>query len=249
MKKYFKISAIVLFVIMTLLSCNKENRILPNKTKYEKSKPIASMSKQREMTYLVSVDDLQTKMDKDVLSSKEMRQFIVEDWYIDLGDGTDLNPLTLVVSVFDVLNEQVITHFFMRECLITENVDGITYYYINPELISGSYQLASANVDTRETGRGTLFTVFNGNIINVETDALIVDRAHPHPYWHVDCASSFCASVCEREGTVNADGSYSYGCKQCQRPCEGYVGACVANSINVGERILSWFSYFSISIF
>ena len=131
MKKYFKISAIVLFVIMALLSCNKENRILPNKTKHEKSKPIASMSKQREMTYYVSVDDLQTKMDKDVLDSKEMRQFIVEDWYIDLGDGTDLNPLTLVVSVFDVLNEQVITHFFMKECLITENVDVITYFYIN----------------------------------------------------------------------------------------------------------------------
>lgn len=76
---YFKISSIVLFVIMTLLSCNKENRILPSKTKYEKYKPIASMSKQRTMTYYVSLDDLQTKMDKDLLDSKEMRQFIIED--------------------------------------------------------------------------------------------------------------------------------------------------------------------------
>lgn len=247
MKNAFLAIIAALLIGFGFCSCNKEKANEP--ASKEPGKAIAK-SVNGQMTYLVSVEEMQKKVEAHTANTKDAGVYIIEDWYIDEGDGTDLNPLTLAVSIANVAEENVTTHFFMKECLVKSVENGVTTYYINPELLTGNYEMTSCTKDSKKDGKGTSFTVSNGEVINIDPNEPLVGSNKPHPYWHVDCTTDHCSSVCQRDGWMEG-GVAVYGCKECRRPQGGYEdqAQCIAHEIMWWERVLGWFHISGFSIF
>lgn len=236
--------------LLTFASCNKDKESQPTNNDNGGKKAIATMSN-GQMNYLVSVEEMQAKVDAKTANTKDENRYIIEEWHIDNGDGTARNPLTLVLSIMDVETEQASTHFFMNECLITEQNNGVTTYYINPELLAGEYEMLTYSKESNDNKALTL-KVKNGEVIGTGMEY----SNRPHPYWHVNCSAYMCRSVCQRDATDDGNGGYIYGCKPCDMPTpghgygEGEAGdaSCNAVGINWWERVLGWFN-FGFSLF
>lgn len=235
-------------------SCNKDKESQPTNNDNGGKKAIATMSN-GQMNYLVSVEEMQAKVDANTANTKSEDNFIIEDWHIENGDGTARNPLALVVSVVNVETEEVTTHYFMNECLITEQRNGVTTYYINPALLDGEYELFTYSKESADSGKASALKVKNGEITNSHEEPAVNQPGHP--YWHVDCTAQYCQKTCQRQAYAGPDGSYTYGCELCQMPAPGHGGgegeandaACNPTEVGWWERILGWFTLGGFSIF
>ena len=226
---------VALVVAVVFVGCKKEKiSIQPN----DEGKNVIATMINGQMNYLISVENMQAKIDAYTYNTKNTDRYIIEDWHIENGDGTPQNPLTLVISIMDVEKEEVTTHYFMNECLVTEQIDGITKYYINQDLMDGEYEMFNYTKESVENGKANTLHLKNGKIVGSEEEPIINQPGHP--FWHVSCTPHFCQSICKRMANPDGNGGYIYGCDPCQMPAPGHGPGegeahdawCQANPIN-----------------
>lgn len=196
MKKFRYLVAtlmIAAIVAVVLAGCKKEksNETQSNNgdaTEEVVRKPIATRDmKTGEITYSLSMEDLQACFDKVFSSKGENNNYIIESVQIEGTNAKDSDDSMLVISAIDTESEKAYKTCLNKGFIDEVEENGTVIYYFENDFESGNFSLFSRNYD------GTFEISFsNFQIINIISVSDSVIDYSANPKVTITCESQGC---------------------------------------------------------
>ena len=207
-------------VAVVLVGCKKEKETSQNEpTPTETRKPIATMdNKTGKIQYSYSLDELQSSLDSYCESKSDVGHYIVESFeLVDSQQRGCNDEKEIKYSIIDTEKESSSTTWLGSGFLETEQLEGMTYYYLNSDIVEGEFTFASYGNDSTY-----LIQIKNGEVsFQIQNDSLSITS--PFNYV-IACESHNCKSEsCTR--TRNSKGWTCSSCKPDSNNGESYCRA------------------------
>lgn len=199
---------VALAVAVVFVGCKKDkDEPDGNPAPTETRKPIAMMdNKTGEIQYSFSPDELQTSLDSYCETKSDGGNYILESFELIESQQKGCNDeKEIKCSIIDTENERSSTTWLGSGFLETEESDGMTYFYINSEIMEGTFTFTSYSNDSTY-----LLQIKNGEVtFQTPNDSLLVTS----PFNYVVACES---RNCKTGSCTRVHNSKGWTCSPCQ---------------------------------